>query len=362
MVLKILQHIRYQQLNHGHEFETGGFPNYRIYQPRGIPKADNNSFFTSVILLTLRDNYPELPVSAQLIADSIFSSALPSYNAFRNQKGRGTYNFWSTNPPKIFPEGGILNLFDKSKALPDDMDCTSTALWALNVPDSTNQRIKKLMQLYTNRPGKELLNTFPEIAGYAAYSTWFGVKVPVEFDVVVMCNVLSWTGRAGLKLTAADTATIHLLTRVIKDRLYLKDPFKASPNYATVPIILYHYSRMMEKIKIPELEALKPEMIKEAKSQFYSSASTVEKILISTTLKRWGVEPPEPIILNESTFIEDIANDPFVFFLANMGLAYPDGWLNKLATSKFGRFDYFCPAYNLTLLLENLLTEMNSGK
>lgn len=358
MVLKILQHVRYQQLNHGFEFENGGFPNYRIYQLRGIPKADNNSFFTSIILLTLRDNYQKLPFSAQLIADSIFSSALPSYSAFRNQKGRGTYNFWSTNPPKVFPDGGILNVFDKSKALPDDMDCTSTALWALNAPDSTNERIKSLMQQYTNQPGKKLLNTFPEIANIPAYSTWFGVKVPVEFDVVVMCNVISWTAQAGLTFTAADTATIELLTKVIDEGLYIKDPFMASPNYATVPIILYHYSRMMNKVKIPSLEALKPSMIREAERCFFNSSSKLEKILISTTLKRLGTKPPGEIIFNESDYIDEIANDPFVFFIANMGLAYPTGWKNKLATSKAGRFDYYCPAYNLTLLLENILTEV----
>lgn len=362
MVLEILQHIRFQQLNHGSEFEKGGFPNYRIYQPRGVPKADNNSFFTSIILLTLRDNYQKLPLSAQRIADSIFSDALPSYKVFRNQKGRGTYNFWKTNPPQVFPDGGVLNVFDKSKALPDDMDCTSTALWALNAPDSTNKRIKTLMQSYTNHPGKKLLNTFPEISNIPAYSTWFGVKVPVEFDVVVMCNVISWTAQAGLDFTAADTATIELLTKVIEEGLYIKDPFMASPNYATVPIILYHYSRMMSKVNIPELEALKPSMIKEAEKCFYNSESNLEKILISTTVKRLGTKLSGQIILDHSNYISDIANDPFVFFIANMGLAYPTGWKNKLATSKAGRFDYYCPAYNLTLLLENILTEINESK
>lgn len=362
MVLKILQHIRYQQVNHGPEFEKGGFPTYRIYQPRGIPKADNNSFFTSIILLTLRDNYQKLPVSAKILTDSIFSSALPSYKAFRNQKGRGTFNFWSTNPPKVFPDGGILNIFDKSKALPDDMDCTSTALWALNAPDSVNKRIKSLMQSYTNQQGKNLLKTFPEIANFPAYSTWFGVKVPVEFDVVVMCNVISWTAQAGLDFTAADTATIELLTKVIEKGLYIEDPFMASPNYATVPIILYHYSRMMSKVTIPALEDLKPLMIKEAEKCFLNSTSKLEKILISTTLQRLGATSPEVIILDESNYIEEIANDPFVFFIANMGLAYPTGWKNKLATSKAGRFDYYCPAYNLTLLLENILTEVADSK
>ncbi|MGZ5254519.1 MAG: hypothetical protein ACXWV4_09180 [Flavitalea sp.] len=357
MVLKILRHIRYQQLNHGTDFEKGGFPNYRVYQPRQVPKADNNSFFTSIILLTLRDNYQKLPVSAQLLADSIFADALPSYQAFRNQKGRGTYNFWKTNPPQVFPDGGVLNIFDKSKALPDDMDCTSTALWALKAPDSTNKRIKLLMQSYTNQPGKKLLTTFPEISNIPAYSTWFGVKVPVEFDVVVMCNVISWTAQAGLNFTKADTATIGLLTKVIEEELYTNDPFMASPNYATVPVILYHYSRMMSKVNIPKLEALKPAMIREAEKCFENAESNLEKIMISTNLKRWGARPPGEIILDHSNYIDAIANDPFVFFIANMGLAYPTGWKNRLATSKAGRFDYYCPAYNLTLLLENILAD-----
>ncbi len=354
---RIVKAIRFQQVRQKNEFEKGAFPSYRVHELRKKPKADNNSFFTALIGLTLRDQYPRLSNGSKKIVDSILQDIEPVFDQFINQKGRISYNFWTTNPTVVFPNGGILNIYNKSRALPDDMDCTAMVLWAIKSDRDLQLSAKNSMQNFINRKGMHKINTFPELDTIGAYSTWYGKKVPVEFDVAVLCNILSWTATMELPFTSADTASIELLRIVAEKRLYVKDPFKVAPNYPSIPVILYHYSRLMSKIRIPDLEKLKPSLVQQAKLEMEKDPGLMEKILLSTSMRRWGAEPAQKIVLKEEEMLDMAANDNMIFFLANMGLAFPTGWQNRIATSKAGRFDYFCPAYNLTLLLENLCTD-----
>ena len=45
----------------------------------------------------------------------------------------------------------------------------------------------------------------------SAYSTWFGKKFPVVFDVSVLCNVLSFIQQNNLQWTKADSASLKQL-------------------------------------------------------------------------------------------------------------------------------------------------------
>jgi hypothetical protein len=354
---RIVNAIRAQQVSQKSDFEKGAFPSFRVHQIRQIPRKDNNSFFTALIGLTLREQYPKLSEGSKKVVDSILSDIAPVFHHFINQKGRISYNFWNTNPTVVFPNGGILNIYNKSRALPDDMDCTAMVLWALNSPRELQQSAKNAMQEFINRKGMQKIRTFTELDTLGAYSTWYGKKVPVEFDAAVLCNILSWSATMQLPPTKADSASIELLRIVAEKRLYAKDPFKVAPNYPSIPVILYHYSRLMSKMKVSELEGLKPSLVLDAQEALAKSHSFMEKILLSTAIRRWGADPEHKIIVKEDELLELAANDDQVFFLANMGLAFPTGWQNRIAISKAGRFDYFCPAYNLTVLLENLLID-----
>src|SRR4051794_25831331 len=138
LIEQMLLRIAAIQQNHEKDFPAGMIPTYRTPQKRtALVKNDDNIFFTGLVVFTLRYLYPYLNQSAQTICDSIFARALPLYDRHRNRKGRFTYNYWQTARPVIFPHGGLLNLFNRSQALPDDMDVTSIVLLAASAPDST---------------------------------------------------------------------------------------------------------------------------------------------------------------------------------------------------------------------------------
>ncbi|MFT2588466.1 hypothetical protein, partial [Escherichia coli] len=81
-------------------------------------------------VFTLNNIKEDLSPEQHKIADKIINEALPSFNKFQNRKGRDTYNFWPTDTPRIFTNGGWLNWFDKQQSLPDDMDDTVILLMA----------------------------------------------------------------------------------------------------------------------------------------------------------------------------------------------------------------------------------------
>lgn len=358
LILDLLRFIRAEQTRESEDFTLGGFPSFREYQGRkGVFKKDDNVFFTALVLMTIRDHYDRFNTSQKMVADSILRDGLPSFSHFMNRKGRPTYNFWPTNPPVIFPDGGWLNLFNRPRALPDDLDATSISLLALEVPDSVASGVHDLMQLYSNNGRWALKKTFPEYDTLKVYSTWFGEKIPVDMDASVVCNILNMVNRYQLKLSAVDSSSIHFLARVIHNRHHLSDPLKISPYYGTSALVLYHYARLMENASYPALDSLKPVLIKDALEEYEKAPGTLEKIILRTALQRWGVAAPADSIII-SDLQKDIGDAPFVFFIANMGVIFPDGLGHRLATGNAGRFNYYCPAYNYALLLENMMTNV----
>jgi hypothetical protein len=108
---------------------------------------------------------------------------------FKNRQGRDTYNFWRTDTPQIFPNAGWLNTFDKSQSLPDDLDDTVILLWAEEASRERAALVHDTMQLFANTKGKTVKNSLPAFKKLPAYSTWFGKKMPIDFDMAVLCNV-----------------------------------------------------------------------------------------------------------------------------------------------------------------------------
>lgn len=355
--IRLMRSLRDLQVREDGPFVKGGFGSFREYQLKpGTYKRDKNVFYTGLILMTLREIYPSLAHSSKLIADSIIADAIPSFQQFKNQKGRPTFNFWSTNPPQIFPEGGFLNFYNKSRALPDDMDCTSISTIALNREDSIAAKVHHLMQGFTNDGKNRLMPTFPEVQHLPVYSTWFGIKMAVELDAPVICNVLTMVHHYQLPLTRADSASIQYLSTIIEKRYHLSEPIKVSPNYASTAVILYHYSRLMNTAKIPSLEKLKPILVHDADSLYRVSENIVEKMMLSTALHRWNAQPSIDTIEINGSLENAIRNSRFIFFIANLGTGFPDGWKHELASGRAGRFNYYCPAYDIVLVLENLVS------
>lgn len=357
LMLKVLTRIEQLQATTSDVFPQGSFPSYRTYAlNKDRQKADINIFYTGLIAFTLRNIIPELTPHQQNIAQRIIDKTIPVANRFRNQKGRPTFNFWPTDDPQIFPNAGWMNWFDKQQSLPDDLDDTAIMLLALNAPDSTAQKVHAIMQDFTNQGSGNITNTFKDYQHIKAYSTWFGKKMPIDFDVCVLSNVLYMVQRYQLPWTAADSASLDLIVRVISNKQHLTDAAYVSPHYASPATILYHVSRLMQVRPIPALEALKPQMLAEAEDLMLRAKTFPEQTMLGTAMLKWGTSPPTVQPIPTNSLQELIEDEQFSFFIANMSSMLPNPLKNWAGKAGVGKFYYFCPAYNQLLVLEYLAT------
>lgn len=363
LISRLLTRIEYLQPKEDGIFPKGCIPSYRMYALNKTRyKADINPFFTGLIAFTLQDIKKDLSLYQTQQANTIIQIAETVYPKFQNRKNnRYTYNFWTTDKPKIFPYSGWLNLFNKTRALPDDMDDTVILLMAQRKSDSIASEIHQLMQAHANNKSKRVTNTFPEYVSLSAYSTWFGKKMAIEFDVNVMANVLYFVQYYNLPWTSADSASLYFIEDVIKTNRHITAADYVSPQYATLPLILYHVSRLMALKPIASLEKLKPQLIEDTKKALLTANTFMDKVILSTALLRWGTVPPEIPIQGTSQFIDLIEDEEFCFFIANMGSIMSDNAKKIMTKTRLGTFYYYCPAYNHLLLLENLIWRKRMG-
>lgn len=363
IISKLLQRIDDLQPKKDGIFPKGSIPSYRMYALNKTRyKADINPFFTGLMAFTLEDIKSELSPTQQQQANAIINNTLSVFPTFQNKKiGRNTYNFWPTDKPQIFPYSGWLNLFNKSQSLPDDLDDTVIILMAQKRNDSIAKEIHQLMQGYTNNENKRITNTFPEYKDVGAYSTWFGKKMPIDFDISVLANILYFVQFYNLTWTAADSASLYLIEDIIKTGKHTQYASYVSPHYATTPNILYHISRLMSLKPIPALEKLKPQLVADTKKALASATTFMDQVILSTSLLRWNEVPPEISIKNQTSLRDLIEDEQFAFFIASMASMLSDPWKKMVTTIKLGTFYYYCPAYNNLLLLENLAWRKRRG-
>lgn len=350
----LLERIQKQQVKGQGEFLKGSFPSY-ISQSEKFKDVhpDNSIFFTGLINYTLLKLKPSLNVSRQKIIDSIISISLTAFPHFKNQKGRNTYNFWRTDTTVVYPYAGWL--FDKSITLPDDMDDTVLSLMVQRADDSIAKHVHDLMQSFTNSDTATLRNVIPQFEDIHAYSTWFGKKFPVVFDVSVLSNVLTFVQSYNMKWSAADSASLELILKTIENDYHLTKPVYVSPYYPKPSLILYHLSRLMKNKTITALENHKVKLIADAATIMQQSENLMERIICANAILNWGYLPPQLNIPDINEIEPLIEKNDFSFFLGNIPSYFPSV-LKKIATEKkLGMFYHYCPAYYDTLLLEYLI-------
>ncbi len=359
-ITHILQRITQFQVKENGAFPKGLFPSYRTYSlNRDRQKADINIFFTGLIVFTLENLKDKLTPYQQELIDDISTNAKSISLKFKNQKGRETYNFWPTDTPKIFPNAGWLNILDKSQSIPDDMDVTVIMLLALKKDSITAASVHQLMQGFTNSKTKKINNTFESIKDLPAYSVWFGKKMPIDFDISVLSNVLYFVQKYNLPFTIADSASIQLMVEVLKEKNHLSNANFISPYYSKPQIILYHLSRLMALKPIPELDLYKVDLINQATRQLQIEKGFMNQVLLSSALLNWGIMP-NIITVNQNMSLQDlIEEESFSFFNANVGFMLPKQLKKIISASSVDKFEYYCPAYNNVLLLEYLVLHAN---
>jgi hypothetical protein len=362
VVSQLLNRVALMQPVTNGVFPKGSIPSYRLYAlNKDRYKADINPFFTGLVALTLQDIKRDLSPAQQQQAEAIISNTLPVYSKFENRKRKHTYNFWPVDTPQIFPNAGWLNWFNKSQSLPDDLDDAVIILMAQQSSEAVAKDVHALMQSFTNNDEKKVKNTFDEYKNIGAYSTWFGKKMPVDFDVCVLANVLYFVQYYNLSWTAADSASLQLIERVIADGRHMREAAYVSPHYATTPNILYHISRLMSLKPIPALEKHKPLLIENARQALLSAETFMDEVIINTSLLRWGVTPPDTRTYEVNNLAELVEDERFSFFIANMASLLPNPLKRWMGNAGLGRFYYYAPAYNNVLLVENLVWRKRRG-
>ena len=352
----LLKKIAIQQVKQDGYFLPGIFPSYISKKETfSDKKKDNNIFFNTLIAYTLSNIKSFVTKDNQLLIDEIFEKGKPLFPKFKNQKGRNTYNFWRTDTTFEYPYTGLINPFKKNVTLPDDMDDTVLSLLALQEDDSVAANVHLLMQSFTNNDSNQVRSVISSYNQLPAYSTWFGKKFPVVFDVSVLCNLLSFVQLYNLPWTKADSASLDVILTTIKNSDHISQPVYASPYYPKTSLILYHIARLMSIKNIPELEALKVKLLTDAVIEFSNTKNILEKIILSSAILKWGYIPPALNLPSTAEYETSIEQNDFSFFVGNIPSYFP-GWLRKYATEKnTGLFYHYCPAYNDALLLEYLV-------
>ncbi len=343
-----------QQTNTG--FPSGIFPSTRVYAyNKNNIKNDPNVFFTGLIVLTLKKYQKHCTPYQQSVINKIAKDALAQVGLFKNKQGRDTYNFWRTDSPQIFPNAGWLNKFDKSQSLPDDFDDTVILLWAQEVTRERASAIHDTMQLFANTKGKTVKNTLTAFETLPVYSTWFGKKMPIDFDMAVLCNVLSFVNAYDLPWTRSDSASLQLITTAIQNNWHMRKANFIAPHYAKSAVLLYHIARLLNTGKQQNMEALmtlKPALLQSADSLLAISKDPLETVLLQSARLQFGGIAGD-VQATQAVDAAAIEQSTYPFFIANMASMLPNPVKRPLSKLAFAKFEYRCPAYNLALLWEN---------
>lgn len=315
-------------------------------------KPDENMFYNGLISFTLRDLRPNFSNAEKLKSDSILQMALPVFEKFKNRSGRNTYNFWRTDTAFEFPYTWWIKIIRGNVTLPDDLDDTSLGLLATNASAATAEQVHKLMSTFVNDSLHVLRNGLDYFKNYPAYSVWFGKKFPVVMDACVLANILSFVQEYDLQWNAADSASLQLLLKIVREKDYINNPLQVSPYYGKPSIFLYNLSRLMSVKKIPELEAIKIELITEAAKQFAQSKNLMERIILSTAILKWGYIPPTIELPARDEIEHSVEKNDFAFFIGNIPSYLSPTIRYTFLKKNAGLFYHYCPAYNIALLIE----------
>lgn len=359
--LYLLQRVEAMQVKEDDFFLKGIYPSYiNNKQKYTTNKKDLTIFYNALIDETLQQLYPKFSIKEKSLTDKMYAASVPLYPRFKNQKGRNSYNFWVRDSLYTFPYSWWIPLIKKDPHVPDDMDDTSISHLALNSSTDSAKAVHALFQNFINRREKPLKTVDKKYREEEAYSTWFGKKFPVVFDISVLANTLFFVQTHHLEWTSADSASLEVIVQALDSRDYFKNARLISPYYGKPAIIMYHLSRLMQVKPIEALEERKQYMIADTKAMYITSQSWFEKIILSAALKKWGVETGlrNDILTafqqNENFIQQEVEQSNYPYFIGNIPSYFPYG-IKKVFTKIDALFYYhYCPAYNNVILLEYL--------
>lgn len=342
----LLQFIYNEQVTgKSKHFPIGVFRSFRENKQLGYCRSDDNIFGTASTVFVLNQLLNYLSTDQQELVHKITKQARSAYRFYQNKDGLATYNFWKTNGH--FPNGLFFRHFKHFK-LPDDID--DTALIYLTSADVSEETMLWLKEKLTQHTGT---------MQPAPYSTWFGKTMPIEHDVCALCNLMYWIFENNLPLNAHDEATLLLLKNTILSGNFLKNPFRVARHYATVPLIVYHYTRLLDKFKIPQLDGCAFELERVIYDLLETERNAMNRVLLETSLLKLKKEKIDvkfsPTIVSKKDFTE------FYSFIGALLAPYSGRFLGRFAAKKNTQINWKCEAHQAALLLENILLKNHYG-
>ncbi len=320
-------------------YDSGLFPSQRYWFKNAAPVEDNNVFTTASIAFILRLIQERLE-SPDSILTSIINKSVSNFHKYSNRNGEATYNFWQTSGEDIpFPNGSRL-LSRKAHRLPDDYDDTSIIELAKG-DEISAMKVREKMVSYALRDNRKPVEQTPsKYKNYKAYEVFFVDKMEQQYDLVVMCNVLTFVFRQGYGLNSVGVETVELMKQMVEDSAHMTRPDAVAPSYRTTSWILYHIARLMTFDNSGLFNDLRTRIVADIQLNLRQTDSEMEKILLYTSLYRLG-ESPKPEILARILKAEI---DSFTFFQFK-----PTQLFGMLPVMKWKS-----QAFNWTLVLEFL--------
>jgi hypothetical protein len=301
---------------------------------------------------------PYLNPRDESVAKDIVGRAVATYPNFKNRFGNPFYNFWPTYAP-IMPHTYYFKYLKGIFGQGEDADDSVIILMSSENNDSSNRVLKTRMAAVSNLSRKKIISTFKKYRHYPAYSTWLGTRMTPDFDLSVQCNIMYFMLQKKLPFTKHDTATLQLLTQMVKNREYIKHPVYISPYYVKSSVELYHIARLIGAFRIPELEAYKPQLIADIRKVLSTSTNVMDQIILSTSLLRLQAPAP-PVNIETLEEFEKSNQQKYIFFQARPAFSYPTPFKQVFLQWSYINYYFYCPAYNKTLWLEYLVEKNKS--
>lgn len=322
-----------------------------VRERKGKKWSDENMFFTAHVIRILKNYRSDLSEENGVLADSIISDAKMIFSNYRNRNSDCSYNFWRTKPEGFFPNHKYLSK-KKKFALPDDFDDTALYYSISDLPKDSMSCIMSLMNKHVNSNKSRNRNILKKYRKFNAYGTWFGKKMPIEFDVCVLSNVMMFRLQHSDSLTHNDSQSMELLKEVFISADARKIPHVVSPNYKNYNIILYHYAGLLNiaEKKGHDIIMIKDKVISELKDRLSKTNNRIETIMLQSALMKLGAKL-DGIEKTNLSIGESYPN--FYFFVANMAGTFTAPFNRIFSKGDFFDYKYNSDGFNWALILEN---------
>jgi hypothetical protein len=337
----LVANIMAQQIRETNKYwELGSLPSIRKNKFWFYRRPDNSAFYTAWVHKLLKEMQEQFCVENKVTFSIFEASCQNLYPKYENPTHGNSYNFYPTKPSKHFGNGLIFKHF-KHFQLTDDAD--DTALLYEHNPDKSLVKLCELLEIHSKGNSASLAKAHKNLE---LYSTWFGVKMPLEYDLVVQCNILCLFLSSNKNLPTKATKTLEHILLQITEGQYLTKPYLYAPHYAHEVVIAYHLARLLyygnitthKEILLAQLEQL---AIKYKNNSMYA-------LLIDSSQARLGRITKVHIKPTQT------ALSGFSYFLAGLLTAYPQAWLRTFKTNRFFHIRWYCFAHSQALYAENL--------